>query len=317
MRGLVEVLHRTQPLPYNANRAERRVSANVTSTMSGTPLFHFGLWPVSEVTPWEADGRQRLHWFGLTDGWYTMNCGGTELMRYSQPLIDATPNRNWRTSYFDYQVARLYEDVLDVLPYALDPIPSDLVDLARTIEAERAFVDRSERWAHRYWPLSKPEPGRIRIQPNEYSMFWDRAAGWWLEKHPLSRGHMRGQPDIRFWSEGETLYIRWTNDCDVDRETRLPWNDARDGLYSMSLSSFLSEVRSFHDRLMQVMTERIELARSAWPLPDVSIDIEQLIREHNERTQSLERALTLSTKVRQDWNAVRKAIEAVIRLVEP
>ncbi|MFJ4574320.1 DUF5984 family protein [Streptomyces sp. NPDC088846] len=45
--------------------------------------FRFGLLPVEEIQPWGGVGESpRLSWFGLTDGWYCVDVGGHELLRY-------------------------------------------------------------------------------------------------------------------------------------------------------------------------------------------------------------------------------------------
>ncbi len=44
--------------------------------------INFRLRPLHEVGPWGAKGQYRLHWFGLTDGWYWRDLDGTELFRY-------------------------------------------------------------------------------------------------------------------------------------------------------------------------------------------------------------------------------------------
>lgn len=275
--------------------------------MPKTPLFKFELWPINEILPWEDGEIKRLHWFGLTDGWYTMDCGGTKLMRHSQRLIDATPHWNRRTPYFDYQVARLHEDVLDILPHAIDPVPSDLLDLVRTESNKLAFEQAYEEWLDTYLqPSPKPSSTAHDLRSEQALAF-----SWWFEKRHLSRGHMAGQPHIQIWSEAELLHIHWINTCGIESETGLPWNDIPDGQYTMPIVEFLEEVRSFHNRLMNAMRERLETARSAWPLPDVAIDINQLSDEHESRTRSLEQALMHSADTRTDWDAVRRAVHRV------
>ncbi|MFJ2954023.1 DUF5984 family protein [Streptomyces sp. NPDC087270] len=53
--------------------------------------FRFGLTPLAEVEPWGA-GRE-LHWFGLTDGWYGIDAGGHELLRYLRANRSGTARR--------------------------------------------------------------------------------------------------------------------------------------------------------------------------------------------------------------------------------
>jgi hypothetical protein len=90
--------------------------------------FRFELRPVDEIMPW-GDQDRTLHWFGLTDGWYWIELDGQELLCYSGDML-----RRWRGEgheaarpYIDYQVARLWEDLIQIAPAVLEPVPADLV----------------------------------------------------------------------------------------------------------------------------------------------------------------------------------------------
>src|SRR5690606_24968412 len=148
----------------------------------------------------------------------------------------------WRTPYFDYQVVRLYEDVLDTLLAALEPIPRDLLEFVETVEAEEGFKEICwEDWDEVLDFPNNSEEYRRRMK------IWTDATNWWFAGHSLSRGHMAGQPDIRFWREVNTIHIRWHNDSGVEPVTGLAWSQVPDGLHTMPVDSFLAEVRSFHN----------------------------------------------------------------------
>lgn len=283
--------------------------------MSTSPLFEFALWPITEVGAWRRGNDSYLHWFGLTAGWYTINCGGVRLMELNPAMIDATPNDQSRTRYFDYQLARLHSDMLEILPYAMDPVPTDIVDMVRSVAVEKIVEERSYRWFDVYCysgdgpPAPCPNPFENRLD------YWQHAFGWWTEKRSLSRGHCFGQPDIRMWSEGDCVTIRWTNDCGIDEETGLKWNLVPDGEHTMSFSTFMSEMRDFHDRLMNAMAERVEIARTAWPLPDVAINVAGMAEQHECERRSLDETIAQAASVRMDWDKVRWAMREVVRLV--
>lgn len=81
--------------------------------------------PLHEVGPWGAAGQRRLHGFGLTDGWYWLDLDGTALFRCDDaylaqhPMVPGTLD----CPYADDYVARLWEDLLDLLPAILSPVP--------------------------------------------------------------------------------------------------------------------------------------------------------------------------------------------------
>mgnify|MGYP007070989952 CR=1 FL=1 len=257
-----------------------------------------------------------MHWYGLTDGWYTLDAGGVELFHLNPRLIEATPHRQWRTPFLDYNVIRLLDDVLELLPHAIDPIPPDLLDLVRTPELHKAFDERSYRWSESSWTPRPTQPTREDMEQfAARSDFWDHAAGWWLEAPNLAGGYQPGQPDVRFWSEGGSVIIRWDECLQVHKETGLRWNTQPPGEYSLPIATFIAEVRQFHARLMEQMRHRLDIAKHNWPLPNVHIDIDDMENEHDWRSHAFDEAMEMSRKVRRDWDKVRWAMAEVIRLV--
>lgn len=59
--------------------------------------FRFELYPLDEMSPWGSD-QPRLHWFGLTEGWYWLEASGQELLCrtrevHPHPYIARGPGR--------------------------------------------------------------------------------------------------------------------------------------------------------------------------------------------------------------------------------
>jgi len=318
LRNRREPLDHGASVPANAPLIRIHSSLFSSAINSSIALFHFQLWPIEQIAPWNQEGRKVLHWFALTDGSYGIDCGGTELLRTNQHIINATPHYNWRTPFFDYQVSRFYEDLLELLPAAIDPLPSDITDLIRTRDAAEQFEDLCDAWTDQCWPdlpyPNTPTPDQL-ADSNRCSDFWDLAAGWWNNKG-LPRGHCRGQPDIEIFTEDDTTTIRWTNDCDQDTETGLIWNEVADGEFQLPRAEFLAEVERFHTNFMAAMNERARAARAHWPHHDVAIDLDELEREQEARLHSLADALALVPKQRPDWNQVRQAIQYMRRQLD-
>lgn len=75
-------------------------------------IFNFELRPVHAITPWGGESPT-LSWFGLSDGWYWLELGGQEIFRARAVEPGEPP-------YADYQVVRLWEDVLELFPAVLE-----------------------------------------------------------------------------------------------------------------------------------------------------------------------------------------------------
>jgi hypothetical protein len=93
-----------------------------------TLRFRFELTPLEDVTGW-GESRDKIHWFGLTDGRYWVEVG--EGVRLPAPEVD-------------YYVARLWEDVLQLTASVLEPTPPDLVALLASDPS--TWTDPYEDW---------------------------------------------------------------------------------------------------------------------------------------------------------------------------
>jgi hypothetical protein len=94
-------------------------------------LINFTLVHVEKIEPWGTPENPALRWFGLTDGQYWIQAGNSTLFEYNQPVQTAGGPQ-----YCDYQVVRLHEDLLEMLPYILEPIPPSLAQYLSGDSAE-------------------------------------------------------------------------------------------------------------------------------------------------------------------------------------
>lgn len=100
--------------------------------------FLFELRPVENVEPWGVPGDRKLHWFGLTDGWQCLDTTAGRLLEYAIPAHPS--GKTW----MEYQVARLFEDLLGAWPAIVEPVPDDVASrfLGWYSSAEAARVAR-------------------------------------------------------------------------------------------------------------------------------------------------------------------------------
>ncbi len=258
-------------------------------------LFNFQLRPVTAIAPF-GSGRPTLHWFGLSDGWYWLDVAGAELFRYRQAVVkqeEERPPVEPDLPYADYYVARLWEDVLDILPAVLDPVPEALALRLDPIERWRDWQERAECW----------------LESHENDASWDvylQACGWWAARR-VNVGYLQYAPRTWFWRVGETLHICWDNRNRV-RDGQPVWT-ALLGEETMPIDTFLEEIHDFDTRFISAMAERITVAREHWPRPDILLDVDQLEREQRDRAGWLSRSLGRSAPPPQaGWNRVLEAI---------
>ncbi|MFC8078740.1 DUF5984 family protein [Streptomyces sp. NPDC057307] len=230
--------------------------------------FRFGLTPVKDIQPWGGD-TPSLSWFSLTDGWYDMVADGPHLLRYPDGTC------------VDYYVVRLWEDLLDALPAALEPVPRDLLP----------FIAGG----HSTW-LATDSPDT------------EAAAGWYGQ-HSLDMGYLRSAPHIRWWrtvsqAGGDLMTVTWTHAQDVD-----------DGRVTLPTTHFVAAVTNLHHDLLAAMEARVTTLEATGPPPGVAIDLPHLRHEQQDRATWLRRALERACET--DWAAVRAGVRLLVPVPPP
>lgn len=266
-------------------------------------LFHFRLRDLNQVTPWtRSDGQHELHWFALTDGWYWIQVGETELFRYNSTLVEKWTceysNEPWQEAlpYVDYYVVRLWEDVLDLAAYALEPVPPRL---ARTITPGGTW----SAWVRDAQTAVEEAPTERKAW-----LLLDDAIDWWGRRY-LDTAYLLAGPDICFWSDGTSIHIQWDN---RDRVLEgMPAWEAVLGEFMLPVQEFVDELRSFDARLLRRMRDRIALAQVELQQPDVLID-PGLGRDHQSRARYLSERFEAPVRYEPtDWKAVFRAIAEI------
>lgn len=235
--------------------------------------FCFRLTPLPEVEPWGPE--RSLHWFALTDGCYWLALDGLELLRYT-PLTVGRFRAPGSPPYVDYYLARIWEDLLRLLPEALEPVPDDLVDLITSD-----------------WPPAEDER--------------TDAALCWCSDHILDLGYLRCPPEIRWWRrvdddhDRDHITVAWKHPTRDDGN--FEWEAPRTGQATIPCSEFVAAVEGLDRELMAAMDERISQLERSGPPPGVRLDIPALRAEHQDRTLWLQRARTRRPET--NWPEVR------------
>jgi hypothetical protein len=243
--------------------------------------FPFGLTPLESVPPWGRESA--LHWFGLTAGWYGLELGGHEVLRYSERTVRELRADGPGHRYVDYYVVRLWEDLIALVASALEPVPGDLA---------QAAAEMAPRWE---WQET-PEV--------EAAVDW-HGAGF------LYTGYLRVAPLVRCWRTtddgGDLVTLAWEHRADPEGVVEFTGPPA--GQVTLPTGEFLDAVADFDRALLDAMAARVAELAAAGPPPGVTLDLEQLHREHQDRTAWLPRAR--SHRRRTDWDAVRIGVRVL------
>lgn len=243
---------------------------------------------------WGEPPNQRLSWFGLTDGWYQINLGNQPLyhprierIKKYKPDFEVNQIDSEFDLSVDYQVVRLYEDLLDILPNVMQDLPSEIYRLIRTFDMH----------AHLQSIYYRGGPD----DPNDEWLDVHEMATSWYSSRFLTSMHLMQGPVAVFTRYGDEITIRWDNRIEGE-VSELIWAPSF-GEFKVSFEQFIREVEDFHSDLMNAMETRIQMIQNENPIPHIEIDLKALITEHADRKHSLANALARKPRV-DDWDKV-------------
>lgn len=273
--------------------------------------FHFRLMPVDAIPPWGTErGRPTLSWFSLTLGYFWIEINGQELFRYAGEVLahweEMYPEAyTLSLPYEDYQVARYWEDLLQMLPAILDPLPADFAERMTDPQAWMDWQDEAYRW-------------QARSDDDESA--WDAyyAALAWHGQRTWDAGHLAHPPHIWLWRVEDTIHIRWDNrNVTLDG---LPVWEARQGEHTLPVSEFLAAVERFDSSLLSEMQERVDDLVFAAGRPGVEIDLAALLQAQLYRTTLLKSAIdpwVAGVRRGFSWEEMRDAIRRIEKEISP
>ena len=244
----------------------------------------FELRPIDDVVPWgdEKTGL-RLHWFGLTDGWYDLIIGGHRLFS----LLGETRG-------IDYPVVRFWEDLTEVARPALKPIPEPLVVRLRDVDAWTAWVDK-------VWELENRDD------------VTSAALDWWFCRE-LTAIHLVGAPRLQLWRVGDELRMRWRSR--PPEPDAVVWSSPA-GQATTSAAAFRGALTKFDRDLISAMTARVESIAMNWSRPEIIVDVDELRREHADRSMWLEQRIDAPRHLESSWTETIDAVLALEQVVGP
>jgi hypothetical protein len=241
--------------------------------------FCFELDALEDIQPWGEAEKHTLHWFGLTSGRYWMSTPLGEALRYTEERESLW---NLTSPYVDYQIARWFEDLQCVLPFAMEPVPSDIANMVTYCERDERLIP----WL---------EAGR---QSNGKLDVWSGASQWWNDRN-IDTAYLVNGPEFHFWRIGDQVFIRWEQKTDEKDVWELP-----NGQFATDAAVFQAAINGFLDEVISRMKQRVDTIRTkGWRRTDCSLDIEGLVREQEQRTGWVREVKERQAKT--DWASTR------------
>lgn len=249
------------------------------------PLFQFQLRPLHQVDPWH-DGQ--LHWWGLSEGWYWIQAGQHRLFEYSPSAASSSPE----LSCCDYQVARFYEDVLTLAPYALEVVPEALQP-SIMLNPSTETISHGAKWS----PAVPDDASDDDIDQLVLAQSW-------ISNRVLDCSYLSPGMRVTMWSDANDVHLQW------DHRDKLingiPAWSAVYGRWRVSRSDFELAVLDFHARFMAQMAERINQLEAPGVSGHAALDVSSLWQEQQTRSQCIRRHIAAPSKP-TDWSAFMAA----------
>jgi hypothetical protein len=237
----------------------------------------FELLPLKDVQPWgTAESGLSLSWFGLTYGWYDVIVGEQRLFS----MADGDPRG------IDYQVARLWEDLISATPFVLEPLPGPLATRAR----------RGDAWAR--WECATREASDLLGEVAEL------AVAWWSHR-TVDSYHLNGAPHMNLWRDGDDLQVRWRS---PPSRADAPFWCSPEGDEIVAVQRFCDELARFDRDLIAAMQVRVDAIAADGLRPEIAIDVGALHAQQADRATYLHHALTIRPGGLPHWDDVIGAV---------
>jgi hypothetical protein len=288
-----------------ANHPPARCTTCATKAVTTRLRFQFVLSPLADLEGWGSPKSQEksLHWFGLTYGHYWIEVGDTTLLEYTPEILkywgqEGMDTTSPYTRYTDYQVARLWEDLLDLYRASLEPVPDSLAVYLQNVET-------LEKWEGFVTLIQE------QAAEDEEETLWEWASqgfSWWHQR--VLSLHFRHSPVFYAWRIGETIYLYEKNDPTDNSIKGIPIYTAQDKrLFTLPVTEFIEAMTDFNNRLMDAMQERIEQVIAGGLRDGITCDILALQRAHEDRKTWW--ANCLEHPYTTDWEGVNDALHTL------
>ena len=245
---------------------------------------------IDKVPPWGKPGECKLHWYGLTSGRFWIETASGNPLEYTQAI-----QRSWSlpSKTPDYFVARVFEDLLSMLPLVLERVPADIADVV----ANPMWRTNAEQWR----------------DSAENESRWDRwysATQWWHDR-TLDLGYLLHAPELAFWRVGDEVFLQWKAD---EEENGVPVWVLSEGKVCIGAPFFEDAVLLFCEELLGSMEQRVRSIRqNGWERTDCVLDVGELAKEQMARRESFNDISHRPQKT--DWQQVRASLDVLLALM--
>lgn len=237
-------------------------------------LFEFELKSLDLIEPFGTKEDYHLHWFGLSDGQFYINCKGQKVFKSTEKYIQEIGSN---CIYVDYFVSRFHQDLLDHMIEVLIPVSRARHHILKDQESLHKLTEDI---------YEKIDSTNDDIVINKYCAELEN-----LHRGVLDCGYLQYAPQIRMWLYEKTVYISCVAD-QISKNGNRVWEESHIH-YEISIDQYKEEIRDFHDRFIKAMSHRIDQISQTTFSPNIKLDLVGLKENHLENSLLLEDRLNL------------------------
>ena len=255
----------------------------------------FKLRDVNAIEPWAGERGKTLSWFGLTDGCYCIETPAGRLFEFAGEVAPGLGE-----PWCQYQVARLFEDLIEIWPTVSDPVPEDIINYFQAWYRQKLGSDMCEvdsfdaflAW-QKHWENHTREVGDRAL-----NAFYDVSEALGYRRH-VDTLYLQEQPNFLLWRIGEEIHLGW--------DGAASWPPMRARL-KFSYSTVKDALSNFFQEFLAQMDARVaSIARDGWTGKECVLDVPRLIAEQIERSGWVAAAMTQIHLT--DWALVRNCLK--------
>lgn len=231
-----------------------------------------------------------LVWYWLTDSFFWLNVGDDTLFQFSDEVlvIWAKSGHPLPTYSFekcmDYPLVRLWEDMINILPTIMEPVP---------IEFHKLFMqplDVIDSYSEKWEAYSRLQEQKIRY--SKHGLPFNKP--FFFDNNTLHTGYIAASPKLHFWRYKDDMWFTWdfTNHIEIDENTQQQVNvwTANKGTYHLPFTEFMKEFENFNNRVISEMGVRINTILNSIELQKLypeNYDFDSLRQDHERRKHTL------------------------------
>ena len=275
-------------------------------------MFDFQLIDLETIISGLIESNCQLCWYWLTYGYYWINTKQETLFQLSDEYINSV-NTNVNTDdttqikadnkkYMDYEVVRLWEDIIEILPTICLSVPDEFHQLFLQP------IDKINEYYDRWFDYTQQEEQKLEYR--KHGLPFTKPCpfnNFFFDSHDVNLLYIDIAPFLYLWRYKNDMWIAWdfTHCQHFNEETQqqIPIWTATKSTYHLPFDEFIQELNNFHQKFMTQMEQRIgEILQSSklQKLYPKGYNFSQLIQEHEQRKQAITEQLK-KHPVSFDW----------------